>query len=177
MGKVFKLMNRLEVTDSLYTQVTQMWYNYLRRLLQSRVIFTDMDAILGKKEDENEDDPTNSLKLGKKSQISQLIYFYKNDFFVDLSTEAEAHNTLQTLLAHRLEYQQGNLMTQELNKIHHCLTILYFLARDYIQVHDSMNKIKDCTIREIEDDQQRILKFLEQLGQMKALMKRQQQQN
>ncbi len=75
MGKVFKLMNRLEVTDSLYTQVTQMWYNYLRRLLQSRVIFTDMDAILGKKEDENEDDPTNSLKLGKKNQLFQLIYY------------------------------------------------------------------------------------------------------
>jgi hypothetical protein len=68
-------MNRLEVTDSLYTQVTQMWYNYLRRLLQSRVIFTDMDAILGKKEDENEDDPTNSLKLGKKNQLFQLIYY------------------------------------------------------------------------------------------------------
>jgi hypothetical protein len=64
LGKVFKLMNRLEVTESLYTQVTQMWYNYLRRLLQSRVIFTDMDAILGKKDDENEDDPNNSSKLG-----------------------------------------------------------------------------------------------------------------
>ena len=48
MGKVFKLMNRLEVTESLYSQVTQMWYSYLRRLLQSRVVFTDMDAILGK---------------------------------------------------------------------------------------------------------------------------------
>lgn len=69
MGKVFKLMNRPEVTDSLYTQVTQMWYNYLRRLLQSRVVFTDMDAILGKKDDDNEDDPTNSSKLGKKNKF------------------------------------------------------------------------------------------------------------
>ena len=103
-----------------------------------------------------------------------MIKFLKRKFSLDLSTEAEAHNTLQTLLAYRLENQQTN---QELNKIYHCLTILYFLARDYIQVHDYMNKIKDCTIREIEDDQQRILKFLEQLGQMKALMKRQQQQN
>ena len=76
-----------------------------------------------------------------------------------------------------MEHQQGNFTIQELNKIHHCLTILYFLARDYIQVHDCMNRIKDCTIKEIEEDQQRILKFLEQLGQMKALMKRQQQQN
>jgi len=57
-------MNRHEVTESLYTQVTQMWYNYLRRLLQSRVIFSDMDAILGKKDDGN-DDETNSTKLGK----------------------------------------------------------------------------------------------------------------
>ena len=65
MGKVFKLMNRLEATESLYTQVTQMWYSFLRRLLQSRVVFTDMDAILGKKDDENEDDSTNSSKLGK----------------------------------------------------------------------------------------------------------------
>ena len=98
-------------------------------------------------------------------------------FFLDLSTEAEAFNTLQTLINYRLETQQTNPMIQELNKIYHCLTILYFLARDYIQVHDSMNKLKDCTIQDIEDDQQRILKFLEQLGQMKALMKRQQQQN
>ncbi len=66
MGKVFKLMNRLEVTESLYTQVTQMWYSFLRRLLQTRVVFTDMDAILGKKDDDdNEDDMTNSSKLGK----------------------------------------------------------------------------------------------------------------
>ncbi|CAF3173129.1 unnamed protein product [Rotaria socialis] len=158
LGKVFKLMNRNEVTESLYTQVTQMWYNFLRRLLQSRVVFSDMDAILGKKDEDDEDELTSSSKL-------------------DLSTEAEAFNTLQTLLNYRLETQQTNPMTQELNKIHHCLTILYFLARDYIQVHDSMNKIKDCTIQDIEDDQQRILKFLEQLGQMKALMKRQQQQN
>jgi hypothetical protein len=68
-------MNRLEATESLYTQVTQMWYNFLRRLLQSRVVFTDMDAILGKKEDENEDDSTNSSKLGKnKSRNFFLIY-------------------------------------------------------------------------------------------------------
>jgi len=58
-------MNRLEVTESLYTQVTQMWYNYLRRLLQANVIFTDMDAILGKQDDDNEDDTTNTSKLGK----------------------------------------------------------------------------------------------------------------
>ena len=64
-------MNRLEVTESLYTQVTQMWYNYLRRLLQSRVVFSDMDAILGKKEDDgNEDeDATNSSKLGRMALV------------------------------------------------------------------------------------------------------------
>ncbi len=121
------------------------------------------------------------MKTIQQNSVRQMKSFCccKNKIFLleDLSTEAEAHNTLQTLLAYRLEHQQANSMNQELNKIHHCLTILYFLARDYIQVHDSMNKIKDCTIREIEDDQQRILKFLEQLGQMKALMKRQQQQN
>jgi hypothetical protein len=53
-------MNRLEVTESLYTQVTQMWYNYLRRLLQANVVFTDMDAILGKQDDDNEDETTNT---------------------------------------------------------------------------------------------------------------------
>ena len=73
LGKVFKLMNRLEVTDSLYTQVTQMWYNYLRRLLQTRVVFNDMDAVLGKKDDEddeNEGDQANKAnKLGKNNPI------------------------------------------------------------------------------------------------------------
>jgi hypothetical protein len=68
LGKVFHLMNRLEVTESLYTQVTQMWYNYLRRLLQSRVVFSDMDAILGKKEDDD-DDATHSSKLGKMKRL------------------------------------------------------------------------------------------------------------
>ncbi|CAF1378936.1 unnamed protein product [Adineta steineri] len=159
LGKVFKLMNRLEVTESLYTQVTQMWYYHLRRLLQSRVVFSDMDAILGKNDDEDEEDETT-----KSSKL-------------DLATEAEAHNTLQTLLAYRLENHHGNPMIQELNKIYHCFTILYFLARDYMQVHDSMNKIKDCNVKEIDDDQQRILKFLDQLNRMKSLMKRQQQEN
>jgi hypothetical protein len=65
-------MNRLEVTESLYTQVTQMWYNYLRRLLQSRVIFNDMEAILGKKDDENDDETNNSTKLGTTKDISHF---------------------------------------------------------------------------------------------------------
>lgn len=94
-----------------------------------------------------------------------------------MATEAEAQNTFQTLLNYRIDTYQTNPLLQEINKIQHCLTILYFLARDYVQVHESMNKIKDCSIKEIEEDQQRILKFLDQLGQMKALMKRQQQQN
>jgi hypothetical protein len=69
-------MNRLEVTESLYTQVTQMWYNYLRRLLQTRVVFTDMDAIVGKKDDDdNDDDMTNSSKLGKIN-LFQLRNFF-----------------------------------------------------------------------------------------------------
>jgi len=158
LGKVFKLMNRPEATESLYTQVTQMWYTYLRRLLQTRVVFSDMDAILGKNDDKNDEETTDSSKL-------------------DLATEAEAQNTFQTLLNYRIDTYQTNPLLQEINKIQHCLTILYFLARDYVQVHESMNKIKDCTMKEIEEDQQRILKFLDQLGQMKALMKRQQQQN
>jgi hypothetical protein len=67
-------MNRLEVTESLYTQVTQMWYSYLRRILQSRVVFNDMDAILGKKDDENDDDDqTNSTKLGKTIKFFSLL--------------------------------------------------------------------------------------------------------
>ena len=168
-------MNRPEATESLYTQVTQMWYTYLRRLLQTRVVFSDMDAILGKKEDENEEESTETSKLGniapKKSSSR------RTDSSADLATEAEAQNTLQTLLNYRIDTYQSNPLLQEINKIQHCLTILYFLARDYVQVHESMNKIKDCTIKEIDDDQQRILKFLDQLGQMKALMKRQQQQN
>lgn len=57
-------MNRLEVTESLYTQVTQMWYNFLRDLLKSRVVFNELDAILGKK-DNDTDDQTDSNKLGK----------------------------------------------------------------------------------------------------------------
>jgi len=66
-------MNRFEVTESLYTQVTQMWYSYLRRILQSRVVFSDMDAILGKKDDENDDDENNSTKLGKTNEVFLLL--------------------------------------------------------------------------------------------------------
>ncbi len=79
MGKVFKLMNRLEVTESLYTQVTQMWYNYLRRILQARVIFSDMDAILGRKDDDDDDDPNNSTKLGKT--ILMFLHIIRIFFF------------------------------------------------------------------------------------------------
>jgi hypothetical protein len=96
---------------------------------------------------------------------------------VDLATEAEAHNTLKILSVYRRESHSTDETLQEINKIQHCLTILYFLARDYVQVHDSMNKISNCTIKDIDDDQRRILTFLKQLDQMKALMKRQQQQN
>lgn len=88
MGKVFKLMNRHEVTDSLYTQVTKMWYNYLRRLLQTRVVFTDMDAVLGKKDDENDENDENANKenkLGKKSLNILIEYKIPIDRFINRS--------------------------------------------------------------------------------------------
>lgn len=70
-------MNRPEATESLYTQVTQMWYTYLRRLLQTRVVFSDMDAILGKKDDETEEESTDASKLGKAS--TKIFPFSRND--------------------------------------------------------------------------------------------------
>jgi hypothetical protein len=177
LGKVFKMMNRLEVTESLYNQVTDMWYNHLRRLLQSRVIFNELDAMAGTLDDENQTETNDQTKLGKN-----LFYPNKKIIFschrmcpLDLATEAEAFNTLETLLAHRIDTYQNDPMLQEINRIQHSLTILYFLGRDYNQVRVSMSKLQDCSNKEMIEDQQRIQKFLEQLDRMKTLMKRQQQ--
>ncbi|CAF1223472.1 unnamed protein product, partial [Didymodactylos carnosus] len=131
LGKVFKLLNKLEVTDSLYKQVSDMWYTHLRKLLESRVVWTDMDQILGKKEEE---EVPSSAKL-------------------DLSTEAEAHITLQTLLSYRQETSIKQPDQLELNKINHAISILHFLSRDYTKVTETMSRITDNQLTEIDEDQ------------------------
>ncbi len=62
MGNIFFKLNKTEVADSLYRQVTSMWYEYLKAECTKRTNVSDLDAILGKN-DENELDKESLGKI------------------------------------------------------------------------------------------------------------------
>ena len=61
MANIFFKMGKMQVADSLYRQVIVMWYTHLSKLIEEATRVSELDAILGKKTDENEND---DKKLG-----------------------------------------------------------------------------------------------------------------
>jgi hypothetical protein len=45
----------MDIADSLYRQVITMWYNHLRKLVEGRTQISELDSILGIKDDDDMD--------------------------------------------------------------------------------------------------------------------------
>ncbi len=69
MGNIFFKLNKTDVADSLYRQVTSMWYQYLKEECTKRTDVSELDAILGKS-DETELDKESLGKQKKKKNAS-----------------------------------------------------------------------------------------------------------
>ncbi len=61
MGNIFFKLNKMEIADSMYRQVVSMWYDHLMLECIKRTEISELDSILGKKDEDDLDGET----LGK----------------------------------------------------------------------------------------------------------------
>jgi tetratricopeptide (TPR) repeat protein len=54
MANIFFKMNKMKIADSLYRQVGSMWLTYLEDVVNKRTEISELDTILGKKDENNE---------------------------------------------------------------------------------------------------------------------------
>lgn len=52
MANIFFRLGKLEISDSLYRQVVSMWHSHLRSVVNSKTEISELDTILGKKDDD-----------------------------------------------------------------------------------------------------------------------------
>jgi hypothetical protein len=57
MANIYFKLEKMDLADSLYRQVTSMWYNDLKNQVAKKTEISELDSILGKKgDDETEND-------------------------------------------------------------------------------------------------------------------------
>ena len=52
MANIFFKMEKMDIADSLYRQVSKMWNDHLKLVIDEKTQISHLDAILGKMEDE-----------------------------------------------------------------------------------------------------------------------------
>ena len=89
MGNIFFKLNKTEVADSLYRQVTSMWYQYLKDECTKRTDISELDSILGKS-DETEIDKES---LGKQKYVERrFLNFVSNELSKSVNKNKESAN-------------------------------------------------------------------------------------
>lgn len=58
MANIFFKLGKMEIADSLYRQVISMWYTHLREVVVKKTEISELDSILGKKEDDESEKET-----------------------------------------------------------------------------------------------------------------------
>lgn len=61
MANIFFKLDKMDIADSLYRRVTQMWFDYLKAVVEEKTKISELDSILGKKEDVKETDGLGNL--------------------------------------------------------------------------------------------------------------------
>ena len=52
MANIFFKLEKMDVADSLYRQVTSMWYSHLKNQVAKKTEISELESILGKKGDD-----------------------------------------------------------------------------------------------------------------------------
>lgn len=53
MANIFFKLGQMDVADSLYRQVVSMWHAHLRKVVIAKTEISELDSILGKKDDDD----------------------------------------------------------------------------------------------------------------------------
>jgi len=96
MGNIFFKLNKTDVADSLYRQVTSMWYQYLKEECTKRTDVSELDAILGKS-DETELDKESLGKQKKTEKTLHLINYLKSPYTNTTKTKSPSKEKVKMI--------------------------------------------------------------------------------
>ena len=71
MANIFFKLGKMDVADSLYRQVVSMWKDHLRKTVISKTEISELDSILGKKDDDDIENET----IGEEIKFVQRWIF------------------------------------------------------------------------------------------------------
>lgn len=125
MANIFFRQNKMDVADSLYSQVTDLWHAHLSGLVEARI--------------------QASLRSGP-------VWFDAADQeYLDENQEAEALQTLRAI--YDIREQAPKKEPTKMAKILHTLTMLGFLSRDFHKASEWGKKLLSITEQLPKDDQ------------------------
>jgi hypothetical protein len=55
MANIYFKLEKMQIADSLYRQVANMWFEHLKQVIHKKTEISDLDTILGKKDDDDSD--------------------------------------------------------------------------------------------------------------------------
>ncbi|XP_041377508.1 zinc finger MYND domain-containing protein 12-like isoform X2 [Gigantopelta aegis] len=107
MANVFFRQGKMEIADSLYRQVTDIWYNHLQRIVLSR---------------------TRTPETPKGVGPGAVETLFEEEDSLDEAQEAEAIQVLNSI--YDIRENQSNRKSQDLAIVCHALGMLYFVLQD-----------------------------------------------
>ncbi|CAF0804158.1 unnamed protein product [Brachionus calyciflorus] len=143
IANIFFKQGKMDVADSLYRQVVTMWHAHLRQVVNKKTEISELDTILGKKDEDDRD--TETLDKFKVQE---------------LASEAEAKKVLYSI--YEIRRNETTPDNQELTKIEHCLSMVHFLAKEYDKVQnytDLLESKKDLD-EILRSELQRVIYFI-----------------
>nr|XP_002127183.1 zinc finger MYND domain-containing protein 12 [Ciona intestinalis] len=123
MANVFFRQNKMDVADSLYSQVTDNWFDFLKESVQRKIASPAATGLLG---------PT------EKVELDDVV-------MLDEAQEAEAMQMLNAVLDIREQSPKQNNLS--IAKVCHTLSMLYFLLNDIQKAQELSSKAQDASSR------------------------------
>lgn len=147
MANVFFRQGRMEIADSLYRQVSNIWYNNLQKIVKIRTKTPDTPQGIGPLITESSDEKEDIL---------------------DEAQEAEAIQVLNSI--YDMQEHQQNRQPQDLATICHALAMLYFILMDIPKAKEFGRKAVVASEGHPDDTLSRtIVEFMKILDSQRAI--------
>ncbi|RNA03328.1 Zinc finger MYND domain-containing 12 [Brachionus plicatilis] len=156
IANIFFKQGKMDVADSLYRQVVNMWHSHLEQVVGKKTEISELDTILGKKDDDEKD--SESLDTERSNE---------------LASEAEAKKVLYSI--YEIRRNETSQDIAELTKIEHCLCMVHFLSKEYDKVRNysdllesksDLDEIIKANLTLIENDKDYISNTLDLLNEI-----------
>lgn len=143
MANIYFKLEKMQIADSLYRQVTNMWHSHLKEVVLKKTEISDLDSILGKNDDQDMDN--DSIDSNRSNELAM---------------EAECRKVLYSIYELRKNETQPD--KEEINKIEFCLAMIHFLSKDYEKTEYFSNILfgRDDVDQEIKKLLERIITFI-----------------